>query len=86
MIWQDIALAAAQIIFFFALFPTIFSKKSKPSISTSIINTIVLVFIVYVDITLKLYFFAFGVFLVAIAWAILAVQKYLIEKKERRNI
>lgn len=85
MIWQDAVLAISQIIFFFALFPTILSKKSKPSISTSIINTVVLLIVCYVNISLKLYGFAFGVFLVAVAWAILAVQKYQMDKKAKQS-
>lgn len=81
MLWQDIVLTISQIIFFFALFPTILSKNSKPSISTSIINTVVLLIVGFVNISLKLYGFAFGVFLLSVAWGILAVQKYLIDKK-----
>lgn len=80
MIWQDIVLTICQLTFVVALFPTIFSKD-KPSFSTSLINTIVLLIVGVVNITLQLYGFAVSVFILAIAWGTLAVQKYLIDKK-----
>lgn len=81
MIWQDIVLTICQTIFIFALLPSIFSKD-KPSFSTSAINAVVLVVLGSVNITLKLYGFAISVFILAIAWGILAVQKYLIDKRK----
>ena len=82
MIWQDIILTICQMTFVVALVPTILSKD-KPSFSTSLINAIVLCIVVAVNITLRLYGFAVSVFILAIAWGILAVQKFLIDRKSK---
>lgn len=81
MIWQDAVLLVGQIIFAIALLPSIFSKD-KPALATSIINFVVLYIIGFVNITLKLYGFAAGIFIVGVLWNILAVQKYLVDKKK----
>jgi hypothetical protein len=81
MPWQDIALAITQLIFAAALFPSILSKD-KPAFATSLMNSIMLYVISYVNLTLNLYGAAAGLFLVATLWGILAIQKYLINKKQ----
>lgn len=79
--WQDLVLLIAQIIFIIALFPSILSKD-KPAITTSIMNAVVLFIISFVNFTLNLFGALFGLFLVAVCWTILAVQKYLVDKNK----
>ncbi len=81
MSWQDIILTIGQVIFVIALLPSIFSKN-KPALSTSVMNAVVLAIMGVVDLTIKLYGTTLGLFAVAICWAILAVQKYLIDHRK----
>lgn len=80
MIWQDIILAGAQLFFAISLLPSIFSKD-KPAFLTSSSTSLMLYVISYVNFTLDLYGTALGLFIVATLWGILAIQKYLINKK-----
>lgn len=82
MSWQDVVLLICQIVFAIALFPSILSKN-KPALTTSVLNTVFLYIIFLVNLTLNLYGFAAGIFIVATLWLILAVQKYLIDKKNK---
>lgn len=82
MSWQDIVLLICQIVFAIALFPSILSNN-KPALSTSVLNTVFLYIIFFVNLTLNLYGFAVGIFIVATLWLTLAVQKYLIDKKNK---
>ena len=83
MIWQDIILAGAQILFAIALFPSLLSKD-KPAFATSLMNSIMLYVISYVNFTLSLFGAAAGLFLVATLWGILAIQKYRVDKKSKK--
>lgn len=80
MLWQDVVILISQLVFAFALFPSILSKD-KPAFATSILNTVFLLLLSYTNFTLGLFGAAFGLFLVGILWGILAVQKYIIDKK-----
>lgn len=82
MSWQDIVLSVSQVVFVIALLPSVFSKN-KPAIATSVMNLIFLYVISYVYLTLSLFGSAIGIFIVATLWTVLAVQKYLINKKEK---
>ena len=81
MPWQDIILTVCQLTFVAALIPTILSKD-KPAFSTSLINAAVLCIVGTVNITLGLYGFAISVFILAIGWGILAVQKQSQNRKK----
>lgn len=80
MIWQDIVLGGAQLFFAIALFPSILSQD-KPAFATSLMNSVMLFVICYVNFTLALYGASLGLFIVATLWAILAIQKYLLNRK-----
>jgi len=82
MIWQDIVLGAAQIFFALSLLPSIFSKD-KPALLTSASTSFMLFVICYVNSTLNLYGASIGLFIVATLWGILAVQKHLLNKKQK---
>lgn len=75
-------LAGAQIFFAFSLLPSIFSKD-KPAFLTSAFTSFMLYVIGIVNFTLNLYGATLGLFIVATLWAILAIQKYLIDRKQK---
>jgi hypothetical protein len=80
MIWQDIILTGAQIFFGLSLLPSIFSKD-KPALLTSASTSFMLFVISYVNYTLNLFGASLGLFIVAILWGTLAIQKYSSRKK-----
>lgn len=82
MIWQDIILTGAQIFFAISLLPSIFSKD-KPALATSALTSFMLYVIGYVNYTLTLYGASLGLFLVATLWGVLAIQKFIINKKKQ---
>ncbi|HLC87573.1 MAG TPA: hypothetical protein VJG66_00770 [Patescibacteria group bacterium] len=81
MIWQDIVLGGAQIFFAISLLPSVFSKD-KPALATSIMTSLTLYVICYVNFTLNLYGASAGLFIVATLWGILAIQKHIIDKRK----
>jgi len=82
MIWQDMVLTGAQLFFAVSLLPSIFSKD-KPALLTSASTSFMLYVISYVNFTLNLYGASLGLFIVASFWAVLAIQKFLIERKRK---
>lgn len=82
MHWQDIALTIGQIIFTLSLIPTALGKD-KPALSTSLLTSIVLSAFIFVQISLALYFAAFGTSTTAFIWWIITYQKYMIDRKRR---
>lgn len=83
MIWQDWIFTIGQFIFVIALIPTI-RGKDKPAFITSLITTIILYSFSFTYITLKLWGSAIFASLNATAWAILAIQKYIIDTKSKK--
>jgi len=85
MIWQDIVIAIASIVFSFALVLQVyhgFKYKSGPiKLETSIPTFLGLYVICFVYITLTLYFSASISFLVGTIWFILFVQRLLYNKR-----
>jgi len=81
MRWQDIVISVAQIGFVIALLPSIRSKE-KPAIATSIMNVILVCTIAMSLLTLRLWFSSFTAFLIAAAWAVLAIQTIKINKSK----
>lgn len=79
MNWQDFVFTIGQFIFIVALVPTI-RGKDKPAFITSLLTTIILFSFGMTYLTLKLWGSAIFAFLNASAWAILAIQKYRINK------
>lgn len=80
MQWQDWVLSTGTIIAISSLVPTI-RGKHKPALSTSVVTTLVLVVFAFTYMSLSLWFSAISVTLGAIAWLILALQKYRQLKK-----
>ncbi len=82
MNWQDIVFTIGQLIFVIALIPSIRSKD-KPAFISSAITAVILVGFGITYTSLGLWGSAIFAFLNATAWAILAFQKYLIDKKSK---
>lgn len=72
--WQDWVLAIGQLIFFVALFPSIFSAH-KPSMWTSFMTAGILTIFAGVFWSLSLFFGAATSALVASGWYVLFFQK-----------
>ena len=79
MLWQDYVIAIGQIFFVFALIPSIRSSN-KPALITSVTYASIITVIATSLLTLGLWFSAATGYMGAIAWAILALQKYNIQK------
>lgn len=80
MSWQDVVLTICQIFFIFSLVPSILSLD-KPPVSTSTINALCLYVVSFVDFTLNLWGAGNATLVVGILWTIIALQKYLLDKK-----
>lgn len=72
--WQDWVIAIGQLIFFFALLPSIFSND-KPNRWSSLLTATTLSVFTYTFWTLGLFWGAFNSALVTIAWFVLFFQK-----------
>lgn len=80
MTWQEWVLTVGQIIFVFALLPTILGKD-KPAFSTSIINGTILAIFAFTYLQLLLPFAGTLSATLSVCWYILAIQKKQIDKK-----
>ncbi|MFH1291836.1 MAG: hypothetical protein ABIH87_01410 [bacterium] len=84
MIWQDIAISIAGVVFALALIPQVycgFKEKSGPiKLQTSIPTFVGIFIIVIAYITLTLYLSAFISFLTGILWFLLFVQRIIYKK------
>lgn len=81
MSWQDVVFTIGQVIFVFALIPSI-KGKDKPALLTSVITVLILSTFAISYATLSLWGSMIGAVLNCTGWTILAVQKYLIDKKK----
>ena len=75
MIWQDWVLGVTTIIFSVSLLPSVLGKE-KPALSTSLITGVTLIFVVFTQATLFLWFAASASAVACLLWLTLAVQKY----------
>ncbi|MBI2076395.1 MAG: hypothetical protein HYT72_04060 [Candidatus Aenigmarchaeota archaeon] len=75
MLWQDIVLTIGSWIFIVALIPTLRGKE-KPQLSTSIVTGTVLLVYAFVYATLGLWISVISTSALALAWLVLAVQKW----------
>lgn len=82
MPWQDFVFTIGNVIFIFALIPSI-TGKDKPPVLTSLPSSIVLLTFSFAFATLGLWWSAFVTLIVSILWLILAIQKYKSSKKKR---
>lgn len=80
MSWQEWVLTVGQIIFVFALLPTILGKD-KPAFSTSFINGTVLATFAFTYFALFLPFAGVLSAIMSAAWYLLAIQKKRMTKK-----
>lgn len=81
MHWQDLVFTVGQIIFVFALIPTI-RGKSKPALSSSIITGSILLIFALTYLSLGLWFSTIASIATSASWWILAFQKYQQIKKK----
>jgi len=84
MQWQDWVFTSGQLIFVFALIPTI-RGRDKPALSTSLITGLIIITFSYTQLTLKLYFSSITGMMAATAWLTLAFQKYQQLKNEKQK-
>lgn len=82
MPWQDWIFTVGQLIFIIALIPSIRSKD-KPAFTSSLITAVILIGFAATYTSLELWGSAIFAFLNASAWGILAIQKYLSNKKTK---
>jgi len=75
MQWQDAVFFAGQIIFVFALIPTI-RGKSKPALTSSVITGLILTIFALTYLSLNLWFSALAAIATSTSWWILAYQKH----------
>jgi D-alanyl-lipoteichoic acid acyltransferase DltB (MBOAT superfamily) len=78
--WQDTVIAVCQLAFLPAMWPTI-KGKDKPPVSTCVMNVIIVCIIAFSLATLQLWFAFTTAMLIALTWAILAVQKLRMNHK-----
>tara|TARA_Y100000310_G_scaffold227213_1_gene229427 strand:+ start:188 stop:436 length:249 start_codon:yes stop_codon:yes gene_type:complete len=75
MVWQDIAISMAEIVFSISLFPQIYlgfrTRRGDISLMTSIPTTLGLFLIAYAFFTLSLYYSAIVSIVTGILWMIL---------------
>ncbi len=83
MHWQDYLIAAAQVCIIFALFTSVMGK-SKPELSTSRTNAILVCVIATCFLTLHLWFSAATAYGISADWAILAIQKIKLDKSIKK--
>lgn len=79
--WQDWVIAACQWIFALALIPTIRHPSAKPPFLSSILTAVLLTVLGATFITLELWNSALSSFAVAIAWYILAWQRWKMDRR-----
>ncbi len=80
MHWQEIVFLIGQMIFNISLLPSILGKD-KPAFTTSLITATVIFVYVFVYASLSLWVTGISVGSTGIFWAILAYQKYKMNKK-----
>lgn len=80
--WQDWAIAIIQWVFVVALIPTIRDPLAKPKFSSSLLTAVLLTAMSGTFVTLELWNGAFSSLAIAIAWYILAFQRWKIDNKK----
>ena len=79
--WQDWVIFGVQFSFAIALIPTVFHPTQKPTLSTSVMTMIGVYSIAGVYASLGLWFAAGMASIIATLWAILALQRFRLNKK-----
>lgn len=78
--WQDWVLAAMQLVFIGALVPTMLHEHKKPTLSTAILITAGVSISSLVYFTLAFWGSAIATTVHALQWAIVAYQRYRLDK------
>lgn len=81
MHWQDIVFSIGSWIFALALVPSIMSKSDKPALSSSLLTAGLLTCYVPTYASLHLWASALSGSVIALAWWILAYQKWKLNKR-----
>jgi len=84
MVWQDWILTVGQILFIFALAPSVLSKD-KPALTTSLLTGTVLAIYAIVYVTLSLWLTTITVAITSLTWFILAYQKHTMNKSNGKD-
>lgn len=82
MMWQDYIFTIGSFVFIIALIPSILSKD-KPAIASSISTALVLTIFSFTYFSLSLWLTTITTAGTAMAWHILAFQKYRIDIKNK---
>ena len=82
MTWQDIVFSVGSWIFIIALIPSLISKD-KPPVSSSLLTGSVLLIYALTYTTLHFWLTVASTGLLAIAWLMLAIQKFLANRRAR---
>ena len=73
--WQDYLFTFVSVVFIVGLFPTLLSRTSKPTVSTSLITGGTMLLVAVGDGSLGLWVAAISVTINALQWFVLAWQK-----------
>lgn len=82
MQWQEIVFFIGQMLFNIALLPSIFSKD-KPALATSLLTSSVIAIYIFLYTTLSLWLTAVSVATTGALWAVLAYQKFMIDRRRK---
>jgi hypothetical protein len=84
MVWQDLVIAIANVLFGYSLFYQVFrgfkEKRGFLALQTSFLTSIGLYAVAFVYLSLKLYISTVIAFLSAIFWTLLFIQGLVYEK------
>ena len=78
--WQDFVIAGVQVVFAISLIPTVLHSEHKPTVTTSVFTSAGLYTLTLVYITLAFWFAAVMAAAIGTLWAILALQRYRLNK------
>lgn len=78
--WQDYAIALVQWMVGLALVPTIFHKSGKPALSTAVFTAAPLALLAYTFATLHLWNGAVATGFGCLAWCVLGIQRYKLNR------
>lgn len=84
MAWQDIVFSIGAWIFVIALLPSVFGKD-KPALSSSLITGSVLAVFAFTYVSLSLWIAALSTSMVSLTWFVLAVQKFMIYRRQKKS-
>jgi len=85
MPWQDIVFSVGSWIFIAALVPSIIGRYSKPALSTSVMTFVVMTLFAYTYVSLELFASAVSAGFLALAWLVLAIQKFRLNKNNETH-